>query len=228
MAEAFRSGFIAIVGKPNVGKSTLLNAFVGRPLSIVAAKPQTTRHRILGIVTTPAAQLIFVDTPGFHRPKHLLGRHLVRTVTSTLMDVDLVLMVFDATSGIRQEDERLVEQVALAGHPALAVINKVDVVPKPRLLPLIECCAALHPFLEYVPVSARTGEQVERLRDVIIRQLPSSERWFEPEQVTDRPTEFLAAEYIREQVIRATQQEIPHAVAVVERIEESQSDARVE
>jgi GTP-binding protein Era len=224
-----RAGFVGLVGRPNVGKSTMLNFFLGEKAAIVSPRPQTTRQRILGVVTRSDAQVIFLDTPGFHKPQHALGRHLLRTAQAVLEEADVVVVVMDATAGLRREDEWVCEQVRRAlpngprgaGRPVLLAINKVDAAPKPRLLPMLAACAAGGFFAELIPVSALTGEQMGTLLEEIVRRLPEGPRWYEPHQRTDQPTPLRIAELIREQALMRTRQEVPHAVAVlVERMEE--------
>ncbi len=211
----FRSGFVSIVGKPNVGKSTLVNMFLGQKVSIVSPRPQTTRHRILGILTREDMQIVFVDSPGWHRPLHPLGRYLLATTKGIIEEADVLVMLLDAVSGIRREDEWVMDEVRRAKHRALLVINKMDAVKKMSALPLIERCASMGLFEEIIPLSALTGENVEALMAQIVTRLPEGPRWYEPDQVTDQSTEQRVPELIREQILLATRQEVPHAVAVV-------------
>ncbi len=210
-----RSGFVGIVGKPNVGKSTILNRLLGHPVSIVSPRPQTTRGRILGILTRGDTQAIFVDSPGWHKPKHLFEKHMVTVAKGVMEDADLLLAVIDATSRIEQEDEWVFDAVRRARRPAVLAINKVDAVKKPFVLPLLEQCAALKLFEEYVPVSALNGENMEVLLSTLIARLPEGPEWYEPGQLTDQSTQQLISEMIREQVLYATRQEVPQAVAVL-------------
>ena len=215
MSAPFRSGFVGIVGKPNVGKSTILNYYLGEKVAAVSPHPQTTRHRILGVLTREDAQVMFLDSPGLHEPEHTLGRYMMEVAKAVIEEADVLVAVIDARHGIRPEDERLVSRLRQAKRPALLAINKVDAVHKPRLLPLLEACARTRAFLECIPVSARTGEQMDVLLARIIAQLPEGPRWYEPEQHTDQTARQLAAEFIREQALLATRQEVPHAVAVL-------------
>lgn len=212
---AFRSGFVGIIGKPNVGKSTILNYFLRSKISITSPRPQTTRHRILGILTRPDAQVIFVDSPGWHKPRHSLGRYLVTVARGVMEEADVLLTVVDAASGITQEDEWVFDEVRSARRPTLLAINKVDVVNKGPLLPLLETCAGLRLFEEQIPISAVTGDNMGVLLGELIARLPVGHRWYETDQHTDQPIEQLIREFIREQVLRATRQEVPHAVAVL-------------
>ena len=216
-----RSGFVGIVGKPNVGKSTILNYYLGEKIAIVSPHPQTTRHRILGVLTRDDAQVLFLDSPGFHKPEHALGRYMAEVAKAVVEDADVLVVVLDARQGIREDDERLFARLRHGTRPRLLAINKADAVRKPMLLPLIEACAKTRLFTECIPVSARTGEQMDVLLAHIIAQLPEGPHWYEPGQRTDQTPRQLTAELIREQVLLATRQEVPHAVAVlVEEIEE--------
>ena len=210
-----KAGFVGIVGKPNVGKSTLLNRLLNRKIAITSPKPQTTRGRIEGILTRPQGQAIFVDTPGVHEPQHTLGRLMVRTAHGVVTDVDLLLVVLDAVRGLNTDDQLLLEWLRQAKTPALAVLNKMDIARKELALPLIERCARMRLFLDYFPVSAVTGVNVPELIEAVFAQLPPGPQWFEPERLTTQSTQMLVAELIREQVLRHTEQEVPHAAAVL-------------
>jgi len=231
---AHRSGFVGIIGRPNVGKSTLLNAYLGEKLAIVSPRPQTTRHRVLGVLTREDAQLAFLDSPGFHEPEHALGRHMMAIAKAVMEEADVLIAMIDGRAGLTEVDERVfarVRQVVRAsgggGGPraALLAINKVDLVKKPRLLPLLEACAKTQAFAECIPISALTGEQLDVLLERIIAHLPEGPRWYEPQQRTDQTTEQLIGEFIREQVLLATRQEVPHAVAV--RLDQVEAGGRV-
>ena len=219
---SFRSGFVGIVGRPNVGKSTILNYFLGMTISIVTAVPQTTRHKILGILTRQDAQVIFVDTPGIHDPLHALGKGMVRTALAVLTDADLLLHVIDARRGWLLEDRRVLEAVQASRRPAFFVVNKVDAVKhKARVLPLIDEAQRANYFRDYFPVSALRGDQMDVLLQHIVQALPEGPLLYEASQVTDRSLRFQIGELIREQVLRQTWEEVPHAVAVqVEMMEE--------
>ena len=226
-----RSGFVGIIGRPNVGKSTLLNYFLGDKIAIVSSKPQTTRQRILGVLTRPDAQLMFLDSPGLHRPEHALGRVMVEVAKAVLDEADVLVAVIDGRVGVTTEDERVFDQVkrAIQQTPrdgrtktALLAINKVDIASKPRLLPLLEKCASTHIFADCVPVSAKTGDQMEILLQQILAHLPEGPQWHEPAQQTDQPLAQRVAELIREQVLLAVHREVPHAAAVlVDQLEET-------
>ena len=215
MNPSYRSGFVGIVGRPNVGKSTLLNYYLREKVAIVSPTPQTTRHRILGVLTREDAQVMFLDTPGLHQPEHALGRYMVEVAKAVLEEVDVLIVMIDARRGITTEDERVFARVRQAKHPSVLAINKVDAVKKPRLLPLLEACAKTTLFTECIPVSALTGEQMGVLLERVVAQLPEGPRWYEPEHRTDQTATQRISEFIREQVLLATRQEVPHAVAVV-------------
>ena len=217
----YRSGFIGIIGKTNVGKSTLLNRFLGHKVSITSPRAQTTRYRVLGILTRPDAQAMFIDSPGWHKPEHPLGQYLLRVAQHVVDEVDILLVVIDAVSGIRTEDEWVFEHVRQAKRPAILAVNKVDAVKKPMLLPLLERCEETKLFQELVPISAKEGENVDPLLELLISRLPLGPRWYEADQITDQTTEQMIRELIREQALLATRQEVPHAMAVlVDQVEE--------
>lgn len=213
--QAYRCGFAAIVGRPNVGKSTLLNALLGRKISIVSPKPQTTRHRILGILTRPSAQIIFVDTPGLHAgAKRAMNRHMNRAALSSLQDADVNLFVVEALRWT-DEDQRVLDELVKQGRPIVLIINKVDkVFPKERLLPFIDELSHRASFAEVVPISALKGKQTDELPEVIARYLPQSPPHFPPDQLTDRSDEFQAAEIVREKLTWRLRQELPYGLTV--------------
>lgn len=220
----FRSGFAALVGRPNVGKSTLLNALVGEKLSIVTPRPQTTRHRIIGIVNMPEAQIAFVDTPGLHRGETRgLNKAMNRAAASALDDSDLCVFVVEALRWTKA-DGFVLERIKQSGRPAMAVVNKVDGVhPKSLLLPYLAELGARHPFVEVVPVSARKSDNIEALKKAIARQLPEAPPMFPPEEKTDKGERFRIAESIREKLTMELNQEVPYGIAVeVERIAEGE------
>ena len=218
----YRCGFATIVGRPNVGKSTLVNRIVGRKLSITSNRPQTTRHRILGIATSSSSQLVFVDTPGIHRPRaRALNRYMNRVATKALIGVDLVIMVVEA-SGWVPDDDRILDKIARESVPALLVLNKIDRIKhRESLLPVLGDATRRYDFTAAVPVSARSGENLMRLRSVVESCMPMASPAFPEEQYTDRSTAFLFAEIVREKLIRRLGQELPHRLTVeVERIVE--------
>ncbi|MFQ5893838.1 MAG: GTPase Era, partial [Nitrospinota bacterium] len=201
----FRSGFVAIIGRPNVGKSLLLNQFCHRKIAIISEKPQTTRNRITGVAHLPEAQVIFIDTPGIHDPPKLLNEYMVRVATGTLKEVDLILWLIDVSEPLGDDDERILGLLGEVETPVVAVLNKVDLLePKERLLGLIEQVNELHPFAEIVPISALTGESVEALLAALPSYLDEGPQYFPPDMVTDQPEPFLIAEFIREKVTNLT------------------------
>ena len=215
MKKPFRSGFVSILGRPNAGKSTLLNALLGTKVAIVAPRPQTTRTAIQGVLTLPAAQIVFVDTPGIHKSGTLLNKRMMHQVRAAA-PADVMLFVVDAVARFGPEDEHAVDLVKKTGAPALLVLNKVDrLQAKPRLLARIEQYRALHDFAAYVPVSALTGDGLDVLRKEILARLPEGPALYPKDHLTDLPERFLAAELIRERALLYTRDEVPHAVAVM-------------
>jgi len=222
--SAARSGFVALIGRPNVGKSTLLNALLGQKLSIVTPRPQTTRHRVIGLLNLPGGQIAFVDTPGLHRgPKRALNRAMNRTAAAALADADLALFVVEALKWTA-EDALALERLKSSGRPAIAVVNKVDRVhPRERLLPYLAELAARHDFADIVPVSAQKASNLEPLLRVTLAALPEGAPMFPPEQLTDRSLSFRIAETIREKLTLELVEELPYGIAVeVESIDESE------
>jgi GTPase len=226
--NAFRTGFVSIVGRPNAGKSTLLNLLIGEKLAITARQAQTTRTSIQGVLTTTEAQIIFIDTPGIHRSDSLFNKRMMDTVRGALEERDLVLFVADAHKPMAEEDREAVSVLRRA-RQSLLILNKVDRVEDKRLLlPLMEQYGALHPFAEILPVSARKGDGLDDLKRTITGYLPEGERIFPDDYFTDQPMRFLAAEIIREKILRAAQKEVPHAVAVlIDKWEESPRLTRI-
>jgi len=225
----FRSGFVSLIGRPNAGKSTLLNALAGQKLAIVSEKPQTTRTTVQGVVNLPQAQIVFLDTPGIHKSTTLFNKRMMQTVRTALEDRDALLYIADASIPFSNEDSEAAAVFRDVSAPILFVANKIDrVQDKRKLLPLIEQYKAVREFDEYIPVSATTGEGLDRLRDAIVSRLPEGEALFPTDHLTDQPERFLAAELIREQILRHTRQEVPHSVAVmVERWEETPAIVKI-
>ncbi len=223
-----RAGFVAIAGRPNAGKSTLLNALVGEKVAITAPQAQTTRTSLQGVLTSPEAQIVFVDTPGIHKSDSLFNRRMMETVRGALAGPDVVLFVADASRPVGEEDEHAVSALNKS-EKALLVLNKIDRVDDKRLLlPLIERYQQLFPFGEAIPVSARKGEGLEELKRAILAQLPESPALFPKDHLTDQPLRFMAAEMIREGILRATREEVPHAAAVlIDQWEEKPSLTRI-
>ena len=213
--EPNRCGLVAIIGRPNVGKSTLLNRILGLKLAITSHKAQTTRHAILGIETTPKGQAIFVDTPGLHqRGEGALNRYLNRTARGVLADVDLALLLVEAGRFTR-EDEQALSTLAESGVPVIAVVNKIDLLDqKDRLLPYLQALGARHDFRHLIPVSAKRGDQIDRLLEEVIAALPEGENIYPEDQFTDRSERFLAAELVREQITQRYGQELPYKTTV--------------
>ena len=211
----FKSGFIGIIGRPNVGKSTLLNGLMGEKIAITTHKPQTTRNRITGIRNLQNAQLIFMDTPGIHRASTPLNQFMVNIATDTLRTVDILLLLVEAPVGVHRDDRFIIESLKHASIPAILVINKMDLVKKPELLPLIDEYQHLYSFVSILPMAARTGEGMTLLLDEILKILPEGPPYFPEETMTDRSERFIAAEMIREKIILLTHKEIPYVTAVV-------------
>ena len=211
----FKSGYVSITGEPNVGKSTLLNAIMGEKLAIVTPKPQTTRNRITGILTTDSHQIIFLDTPGVLTPKYRLQEQMVKAAYTAITDADLVLYMIDVNrlnSGI---EEKIFDELKRAAQQVILVINKIDLIPNPTLLPIIASYQEKLPFLEIIPISATTGNGVSQLRESIVKYLPQGPTYFPPDQISDLPERFFVSETIREKIFLRTSQEIPYASSVV-------------
>jgi GTP-binding protein Era len=216
-----RSGFVAIIGRPNVGKSTLLNQLLGQKIAIVTPKPQTTRGRILGIKTLEQAQIIFIDTPGLHRPRTLINRRMVEVAERAVAEADLLLWVVDATEGITPGDRHIAESLRAGSRRVCVVLNKIDRLARPQLLPLLATIDELVPDRDVIPVSALKKTNFQELLDHIIQALPEGPRYYDAEAFTDQTERMLAQEVVREKVLLQTRQEIPYAVAVtVDKFEE--------
>jgi GTPase len=221
-----KSGFVSLVGRPNAGKSTLLNRFAGQKLAIVADQPQTTRHRITGVRTVPAGQMVFIDTPGIHKPMHRMNRRMVSAATDTLREVDVVVLVVDASIPSGAGDRFVLNLVSGSSAAALLALNKIDRVHKPRLLPLMESYGKTGRFKAVVPVSALNGDGVDALEHEILAALPEGEPLYPDDYLTDQTQRTLAAELIREKLLRYTRDELPYTTAVViDRFEEPTSDS---
>jgi len=210
-----KSGFVSILGRPNAGKSTLLNRLVGQKIAIVAEKPQTTRELVQGVVTRVEAQIVFLDSPGIHEPRNNLSKRMMQEVKAALDSRDLLLLMADATVPFGPGDQEAVDLIRSARTPALLALNKIDrLTPKERLLPLIEQYRSLFAFEDFLPISALGGEGVEDLLQALIARLPEGPQYFPADHVTDQPMRHLAAEFVREKAIAQTQKEVPHSVAV--------------
>ncbi|MEZ5307458.1 MAG: GTPase Era [Pyrinomonadaceae bacterium] len=221
--EDFKSGFVALVGRPNAGKSTLLNRVVGEKIAAVSNKPQTTRHKIRGVVNVDGGQIVFVDTPGVHKPGYLLNRRMMASVSDALLSVDLVVLMRDATVSTGNGDRYVLEMVRNAGKPAILVLNKIDKLrEKERLLPLIELYSNEFEFKEIIPVSALSGDAVDLLLSRIKDSLPAGEPLFSEDEFTDQPMRVIVSEMVREQILGSTGEEIPYVTAVItEKYDES-------
>jgi GTP-binding protein Era len=214
--KGFRSGFAALVGRPNAGKSTLLNRLVGEKIAAVSNKPQTTRHRIQGIVTRDDGQIVFVDTPGVHKPGHLLNRRMMSAVHDAILSVDVLVLMRDASVSTGNGDRFVLELVKDAAKPAILVLNKIDKLKdKAELLPLIESYANEYEFAEIVPVSALKGDAIDNLLDQIVKHLPEGAPIFTDDEMTDQPVRSIVAEMVREKILMSTGEEIPYVTAVV-------------
>lgn len=217
----FRSGFVSIVGRPNVGKSTLLNTILRQKIAIASSKPQTTRNRILGIHNGVASQILFLDTPGLHRAKGRLNKFMVDQALAACSDVDVILFLVEATDSPGGGDDFILDILAKGKAPVILVINKVDLIERPKLLPLIETYSRRFDFTAIVPVSAQSGEGVTDLVETVTGLLPAGPRYYPEDLVTDLPERFIVGEMVREQILKQTREEVPYGVAVtVERFEE--------
>jgi GTPase len=227
--QAHKSGFVAIIGRPNSGKSTLINALVGAKVSIVTSVPQTTRNRILGIVNRPGAQIVFMDTPGIHKPLSRLNDRMMSFVRQALEERDLALLIVDASAKFGKGDEFALQLLKEYAPPSILLLNKIDLIAKPRLLPLMDRYSKLHSFEEIIPISAKTGEGMDDVLGAVASRLPEGPQYFPPEIYTDQPERFLVSEVIREKIISHTRQELPYVTAVlIDSFEESDSLTRIE
>lgn len=215
MEMKFRSGFVALIGRPNVGKSTLMNQVIGQKIAIMSDKPQTTRNKIQGIYTSEEGQIIFLDTPGIHKPHSKLGEYLVRTAHNAFKEVDLILFLVDAAEGMGAGDRFIMENLRDVHTPVFLVVNKIDQVHPDDLLPLIDQYRGRFSFAEVVPISALQGNNVSTLVQLILNRLPEGPQYYPSDQITDHPERFIVSELIREKVLTLTREEIPHSVAVV-------------
>ncbi len=216
MSEEFRSGYAALIGRPNAGKSTLLNRLVGEKIAAVSNKPQTTRHRIKGVVTLPEGQIVFIDTPGIHKPGHLLNRRMMAAVHDAILSVDVVILMRDASVSTGNGDRFVLDLVKRSEKPAVLILNKIDKVrEKGQLLPLIDMYRNEYDFAEIVPVSALKGDAVETMLHSVVKYLPVGEAIFSADELTDESVRTIAAEMVREKILRSTGEEIPYVTAVV-------------
>ncbi|NRD80794.1 GTPase Era [Bacillus sp. BRMEA1] len=213
--KQFKSGFISIIGRPNVGKSTFLNRVIGQKIAIMSDKPQTTRNKIQGVLTQSDAQMVFIDTPGIHKPKHKLGDFMMKVAQNTLKEVDLIMFMVNAQEGFGRGEEFILEKFKTINTPVFLVINKIDQIHPDDLLPIIESYKEKYSFKEIVPISALEGNNVERLLEQIKSFLPEGPQYYPADQVTDHPERFIITELIREKALHLTREEIPHSLAVV-------------
>jgi GTP-binding protein Era len=231
MTKPFKSGFVAIVGRPNVGKSTLLNQVLGQKIAIMSDKAQTTRNKIHGIYTTDQGQIIFIDTPGIHKPRHRLGEVMTAMAIETLNEVDLVLFMIDAVQGYGRGDQFIMDALKKSKTPVFLVVNKIDQVHPDDLLPLIDKYRHLYDFAEIVPVSALRAQNVPTLLEQTAAYLPEGPKYYPEDQVTDHPERFVISELIREKILQLTRDEVPHSIAVtVDRmkVDEKRNKAEVQ
>lgn len=221
-----RAGYVALIGRPNAGKSTLLNRLVGEKIAAVSNKPQTTRFKILGIVTLPGAQIVFVDTPGVHKPGYELNRRMMSAVHDALLSVDVVCLIRDASVATGNGDRFVMDLMKQSAKPSILLLNKIDkLADKSRLLPLIEWYQTRHEWSSVVPISALKGDRIQPLLEEIINVLPPGEPLFSPDELTDQPLRALASETVREKLLQVTGEEIPYVTAVVtERFDETRAD----
>ncbi|ANY68604.1 GTPase Era [Paenibacillus sp. BIHB 4019] len=210
----FRSGFVAIIGRPNVGKSTLMNHLIGQKIAIMSDKPQTTRNKIHGVYTKDNTQIVFLDTPGIHKPQSKLGDYMMKTAQSALQEVEAALFLVDVADGIGGGDRFIIEQLKKVKTPIFLVLNKIDKIDPEQLLPIITQYKDLYDFAEIIPISALQGNNVETLMDQLIRYLPEGPQYYPADQITDHPEQFVVTELVREKILHMTREEIPHSIAV--------------
>ncbi|MGG0823232.1 GTPase Era [Paenibacillus turicensis] len=210
----FKSGFVAIIGRPNVGKSTLMNHVIGQKIAIMSDKPQTTRNKIHGVYTSPEMQIVFLDTPGIHKRQSKLGDYMNTTALSTLDEVEAVLFLVDASEGFGGGDRFIIERLKSINTPVILVMNKIDKIEPEALLPMIEEYNKLYSFAEIVPISAKLGNNVTTLIEQIGKFLPPGPQYYPEDQVTDHPEQFVCAELVREKILMLTREEVPHSIAV--------------
>ncbi|MFC5450237.1 GTPase Era [Paenibacillus aestuarii] len=222
--KEFKSGFVAIIGRPNVGKSTLMNQIIGQKIAIMSDKPQTTRNKIHGVYTSENGQIVFLDTPGIHKPTSKLGDYMSKVAHGTLGEVDAILFLVDVVEGLGGGDRYIIEQLGRVDTPVILVLNKIDRVAPEDLLPVIVQYKDLYNFAEIVPISALQGNNVTTLLEQIVRYLPEGPQYYPADQITDHPEQFVCAELVREKILHMTREEVPHSIAVqIEdmRVEES-------
>ncbi|MCG7407840.1 GTPase Era [Paenibacillus sp. ACRRX] len=214
-SKSYKSGFVAIIGRPNVGKSTLMNHIIGQKIAIMSDKPQTTRNKIHGVYTTEGSQIVFLDTPGIHKRQSKLGDYMNQVALTTLNEVEAVLFLVDVSAGLGGGDRYVIEQLKRVNTPVILVMNKIDQVQPEELLGMIKTYNELHQFAEIIPISALQGNNVDRLLQVLSGYLPEGPQYYPEDQITDHPEQFVVAELIREKILHATREEIPHSIAVM-------------
>lgn len=228
MSASFKSGFISIIGRPNVGKSTFMNRVIGEKIAIMSDKAQTTRNKIQGVYTSEEAQLVFLDTPGIHKPKHKLGNFMVNTAEQTLNEVDLVLFMINAKEGFGRGDEFIINMLQKVKQPVYLIINKIDQVHPDELLPIIEEYRTKYEFEEIIPISALEGNNVDHLLNTMVSLMPEGPQYYPEDQITDHPERFVIGELIREKALHLTHEEIPHSIAVaIDSIDEREENDKV-
>jgi GTP-binding protein Era len=227
LKKEFKSGFVTLVGRPNVGKSTLMNQLIGQKIAITSNKPQTTRNRIQTVLTKEEGQIIFIDTPGIHTPNHKLGEYMVQTAEKTLKEVDVILWLVEPDKYIGKGDRYILNQLEKVKTPVILIINKMDTLPREELLEVISVYKDAYEFKEIIPISALNGENTESLEDVLFKYLPEGPQFFPEDMITDQPERQLVAELIREKALRLLSQEIPHGIAVVIDRMKERKDGRI-
>ncbi len=214
MNKNFKSGFVSLIGRPNVGKSTLMNSLIGEKIAIISSKPQTTRNKIQSILTNEDYQIIFIDTPGIHKPKSKLGDYMVKSAETTLNNVDVVLYLVEPYEKIKDSDKAILERLEKVKTPVFLVINKIDMFEKSELLKVIDAYRSVYDFKEIIPISALKGQNKDELLSSIVKYLPEGPQYFPEDMITDQPERQLVAEIIREKALYLLQDEIPHGIAV--------------
>lgn len=228
LPKGFRSGFVAVIGRPNAGKSTLLNHLLGQKVLIMSDKPQTTRNKIQCILTEERGQIIFLDTPGVHKPKHKLGEFMTGAAKDSIREVDIIVYVVDTSATYGPGEEYVIEMIKQSNTPCVLALNKLDLVTKDELMQSIEKYAKLVDFLAVVPISAKNGENTEELLKVLYNQIPEGPLYYPADEVTDQPERFIMAELIREKVLDLTRDEVPHSIAVIiEEVEEKKTLVKI-
>ncbi|MEB6112833.1 GTPase Era [Kurthia gibsonii] len=223
--KQFKSGFISIIGRPNVGKSTFLNRVIGQKIAIMSDKPQTTRNKVQGVLTTDDAQMIFIDTPGIHKPKHKLGEFMLKVSKNALREVEVIMFMVNAEQKLGPGDEYVMEMLKGTKTPVFLVVNKIDAIHPDEVLAKIEEYRTAFDFAEIIPISALQGNNVDRLLETIKKYLPEGPQYYPADQVTDHPERFIIAEMIREKVLHLTRDEVPHSIAVeIEKIRRDENE----